>query len=243
MERQIERLQDHYIICGYGRMGQAVARQLLQEGCQLVVIDSNLDVIEAARQHNLPVVAGDATNDEVLVQAGVRRARCLLATADSDAANLFVTVSARALNAEMEIIARVSSATNAGKLRRAGANHAISPYELGGLRMATLATRPGVASYIDSLLHDADHAFNLGEINIAASGVLRDLMTRVPHPPAVLAVHRGKELIANPSADTTIQLGDSLILVGTTEQLYALDATLGDASHTEGEWQRRLGRK
>jgi len=240
MEREIEQMHDHFIICGYGRIGQTVAEQLRQEGQQIVVLDSNAEAAELARLRKLPVITGDATSDALLVQAGIKRARCLLSTADSDATNLFIIVSARALNSRTQIIARVSSFTNAGKLRRAGANHVISPYELGGLRMATLATRPAVASYLDTLLHDESNDFNLGEVGVVVSGRLGDLLALVEQRPAVLAVHKPDNVIPNPPTDTQVAAGDRLIVVGTSSQLRALDEALGDGQHSKGEWRHTL---
>ncbi len=228
MLNEIAKMQGHYIICGYGRMGQTVTRQLLQEQQKVIIIDTNPDSTEPARQQNLLVLNGDATHDEVLREAGIERAYALVACSDSDAGNIFITLSARALNPRLLILGRIGDTENANKLRIAGANHVISPYELGGLRMATLATRPAVANYLDTLMHDAATDFGMEEVKVGAARSLQRLLQAVQgDPPTVLAIHRNDtELLPNPPPDAPLQEGDCLIVVGTGAQLRALEAAV-----------------
>ncbi len=228
MQNQINQMRGHYIVCGYGRMGQMVARQLVQERMQVVVIDNNADSAELARRRELPVLYGDATSDEVLREAGIKRAHALIASSDSDAGNIFITLSARVLNPDLLIVGRIGNIENTSKMRIAGANHVVSPYELGGLRMATLATRPAVANYLDTLMHDETTDFNMEEVVVGQPSQLGALLRAVHgEPPTVLAIHRSKnDLTPNPSLDAPIVEGDRLIVVGTRSQLRALEAAV-----------------
>ncbi len=228
MQNQINQMRGHYIICGYGRMGQMVARQLLQEQLQVVVIDNNPESAELARRRELPVLYGDATSDAVLREAGIKRAHALIASSDSDAGNVFITLSARALNPDLLIVGRIGNSENTGKMRIAGANHVVSPYELGGLRMATVATRPAVANYLDTLMHDETTDFNMEEVTVGRASQLGALLRSVQgEPPTVLAIHRARtDLTPNPSLDAPIAPGDRLIVVGTSSQLRALEVAV-----------------
>ncbi|PZS02898.1 MAG: potassium channel protein [Candidatus Chloroheliales bacterium] len=228
MQNQINQMRDHYIICGYGRMGQMVAQQLLQEHHQVVVVDNNPDSAEVARGRELPVLNGDATSDEVLREAGIKRARALIASSDSDAGNIFITLSARALNPDLLIVGRVGNTENSSKIRMAGADHVVSPYELGGLRMATLATRPAVANYLDILMHDETTDFGIEEVLVGRVTQLGALLQAVRgEAPTVLAIHCDeRKLIPNPGLDAPIAAGDRLIVVGTRAQLRALEVAV-----------------
>lgn len=227
MQNQIGKLQGHYIVCGYGRMGRAVVQQLMQEGHQVVVIDTNEESAELARNRDILVLTGDATSDEVLCEGGIKRAKGLIACSDSDAGNIFITLSARSLNPNLLIAGRISNRENSGKMRMAGANHVVSPYELGGLRLATLATRPAVANYLDTLMHDENTDFDIEEVKVGRNTTLQGLLQAVKGaPPTVLAIHRDKELVPNPTPDATIESGDCLIVVGTSAQVRALEAAV-----------------
>lgn len=235
MEREIGKLRNHYIVCGFGRMGQMVVRQLLQEGNAVVIVDSNADSIQVAWQRELLALNGDATSDAVLREAGITHAHALIACSDSDAGNIFITLSARALNPKLYIIGRIGNSGNAGKMRIAGANHVISPYELGGLRMATLATRPSVAMYLDTLLHDDSVDFNLDEVQIRQPTSLRQLLqTLAPDPPNVLAIlQQGENLVPHPEPDSNLQPGDCLIVVGNQAQVHAITQAAAGRSNAK----------
>ncbi len=147
MERMIDSLNDHHIICGFGRVGRQVARDLHDAGVDYVVVDSNHDHREPAGAQGAYFIAGDATDDAVLEEAGIGRARSLIACADSDANNVFITLTARELRADIPIVARAAIEDTEKKLMRAGANRVISPYKSSGAEMARLALQgPGEPS-------------------------------------------------------------------------------------------------
>lgn len=139
MERRIEDLTDHYLICGFGRVGQQVARDFLEQGVDFVVIDNDADAREPLEELNVLHLRGSASDDALLLEAGIRRARAVIACVDSDAENIFITLSARELAPEIEIIARASQESSERKLLRAGASDVISPYKASGRAMARIA--------------------------------------------------------------------------------------------------------
>jgi voltage-gated potassium channel len=139
MEREIQNLRDHYLICGFGRVGQQVARDFLAEGVEFVVIDGDSDVREAMDEMGVKYLHGSASDDALLLEAGITRARAVIACVDSDAENIFITLSARELAPDIEIIARASQESSERKLLRAGASDVISPYKASGRAMARIA--------------------------------------------------------------------------------------------------------
>ena len=172
MRDQVEALSDHFILCGYGRVGSTVARELVHAGQRLVVIDVNPTSLDAARAAGLLVVQGDATSDATLQQAGVVKARGLITTIDSDANNVYVTLSARAMNSGLFIVARANADGAEAKLLQAGADRVVSPYTRAGRQIAELATRPRVADFIDAALSHGELAFSMEEVEIAPGGDL-----------------------------------------------------------------------
>lgn len=144
MERRIEGLRDHFLICGFGRVGQQVARDFIEQGVDFVVIDDNTDVREQMDEMGVLYLHGPASDDDLLLEAGIRRARAVIACVDSDAENIFITLSVRELAPDVEIIARASQEASERKLLRAGASDVISPYKASGRAMARIAlsTRP-----------------------------------------------------------------------------------------------------
>jgi voltage-gated potassium channel len=139
MQRRIEALTDHYLICGFGRVGHAVARDLIEAGVPFVVVDENPDVREDMEEMNLLHIDGRGSDDETLKQAGIDRARAVIACVDSDAENVFITLTARGLRPDIEIVARAAQESSEPKLLRAGANDIVSPYRASGHAMARLA--------------------------------------------------------------------------------------------------------
>jgi voltage-gated potassium channel len=146
MEREIQHMKDHFLICGFGRVGQQVARDFQEEGVDFVVIDGDADSRESMEEMRVPYIHGPASDDALLLEAGIKRARAVIACVDSDAENIFITLSARELAPEIEIIARASQESSERKLIRAGANDVISPYKASGRAMARIAlsARPPV---------------------------------------------------------------------------------------------------
>ena len=218
-------LHDHFILCGFGRVGSTVGRELIHADVPFVVIDVSPAALERASTESHLVVQGDATDDATLKLAGVEHARGLITTIDSDANNVYVTLSARALNPDIFIVGRANADGADAKLLQAGADRVVSPYTMAGRRIAELATRPNVADFLDAALSHGDMRFSLEEIAIEAGGPLagrrvEDLRDRGVF---VLAVVDGRgELLANPSADRVLDAGESLIASGSTNALLEL---------------------
>jgi voltage-gated potassium channel len=228
MAEQVAALTDHFILCGFGRVGSTVARELEHAGVPVVVVDIVPAGVEAAQREGHLVVQGDATRDEVLVQAGVSRARALITTVDTDATNVFITLSARALNPRLFIVARANEDGSEAKLRQAGADRAVSPYTRAGRQIAELATRPRVADFIDFALSHGQLAFSIEELEIAdgsplAGQTVADLTARGIHTLAVVTHGPGK-FKTNPPQDRVLEVGDQLIVSGTAEILKGLGA-------------------
>jgi voltage-gated potassium channel len=225
MERTIDSMKDHVIICGWGRVGRSIADEVDDAGRRLVVVDSDPDRLGDCP---FPQVVGDATQDAQLVAAGVERASALIAAVDTDAANSFVILSARALRPDLFIVARARVADSEEKLRRAGADRVVNPQHIGGARMAAFVIRPHVAEFVDVVMHDRNLEFRLEELHIAPSSpiagkTLRDAHVRDTTGALVLAIRAPNgELRTNPSPDHQISAGDLLIAIGTEAELRSL---------------------
>jgi voltage-gated potassium channel len=222
MRKVVDETRDHFILCGYGRVGSTVARELVHAGHRVVVIDTNDTSRAQAQADGHLVVDGDATDDHTLLAAGVRRARGLVATVDSDAQNVFVVLSARALNPDLFIVGRASYESTLAKLAAAGADRMVSPYTLAGRRIAELAVRPRVTDYIDAALSHGEQAFSLEEIEVAAGGWLegRSIGDLRRDGIATLAVFHGPQRgDTNPADDRPLVAGESIIVSGSFEAL------------------------
>ncbi len=225
MERQIDAMRGHVIVCGWGRVGRAIAEELTASGMELVAVD-----LDPSRFGNgsWASVLGDATEDRVLEQAGVAHARALVAALDTDAGNLFVTVSARALRPDLFIVARARVEASEEKLRRAGADRVVNPQSIGGARIAAFVLQPHVTEFLDVVMHDRDLEFRLEEVAVPdgsaiAGETIRSAQLRDRTGALVLALRELDGTFAtNPSPDTTIQQGQVLIAIGTSTELEAL---------------------
>jgi voltage-gated potassium channel len=226
MERTIEGMSGHVIVCGWGRVGRAMAGFVSGAETPVVVIDRDPERLEGI---GLPTVVGDATEDAVLRRAGIERARALVAALDTDAGNLFVTVSARALQPSLFVVARARLEGTEEKLRRAGADRVVNPQRIGGARMAAFVLQPNVAEFLDVVMHDGRLEFRLEEVKVTASSPvagasLRDAHVRDETGALVLALrHPDGRFTTNPEPDQRIAAGDVLIAVGTAAQLGALE--------------------
>ncbi len=172
MREAVEALGDHYVVCGYGRVGSTVISELVHTGQRFVVIDVLAPSLERAAADGHLVVMGDATDDATLRRAGIERARGLITTVDSDANNVYITLSARAMNPSLFIVARASAPGAEAKLHQAGANRIVSPYTMAGRRAAELAIRPRVADFIDAALSHGNLSFSLEEVEVVAGSPL-----------------------------------------------------------------------
>lgn len=234
MQREIDGRNDHVIVCGFGRVGRAAAAQMSHAGRQVVVVDLDEERLEDC---SYPFVIGDATTDETLRRVGVERAHSLVATLDSDADSLFVTLSARALNARLLIIARARTEDAESKFMRAGADKVVNPQRLGGDRIAAFAMQPHVVDFLDVAMHDAGMEFRLEDFDVEPSSSLagqsvRGTREREGGGALLLAVREpGGAFVTNPPPDRIINPGDAVIAVGTAAQL---DALREDASAQVG---------
>jgi voltage-gated potassium channel len=225
MADAVGKLQGHYILCGYGRVGLTVARELVHSGLKVVVIDILPESLARARREGFLEVEGDATEEATLRAAGIERARGLITTIDSDAHNVYVILSARAINPKLFVVARANSADSEGRLMQAGADRVVSPYTMAGHRLAELATRPRVVDFIDAALSHGELAFSMEEVEVVAGspidgttvGALRD--TGV----FVLAIVQGEgSYEANPPADRALKAGETLVVSGSVPRLKEL---------------------
>ncbi len=218
MARNIENLQGHTIVCGWGQVGQAIGDTLRTEGNDVVVIDSDPDSDIA--DHLL--VVGDATDDQVLEQAGLGRARSLVVALNGAADNVYVTLSARASNPDLFIVARANSASAEPKLYQAGANRVVNPHQLGGAHMAALVTQPNVAEFLNVAMKDRELAVRINEVTIPSGSGLADrpLSECDLAGTTILAVREPSgRFVRHPEPATIAGAGDVLIALGTaTEQ-------------------------
>ena len=225
MDRGIGRMTGHVVICGWGRVGREVARYLSNAGQQIVVVDRDAERLASI---DYPTVIGDVTDDDTLLRAGIERAGTLIAALDSDADNLFVTVSSRSFNPSIHVIARARGASSEAKLLRVGADRVVNPQRLGGDRMAAFVTQPHVVDFVDVVMHDGSLEFRLEEVLIGADSplageTLRSTKVHEQTGALVLAIRRPDgSFTPNPSPEDQLAAGDVLIGVGTAEQLAAL---------------------
>jgi voltage-gated potassium channel len=233
-KKVIDSLREHYILCGFGRTGLQVAIEFQAENIPFVVIDSGHEQIEKAKQLGCIVIEGDATLDESLLAAKIERAVCLVAALTSDAENLYTVLSAKSLNPKIRAIARASTEEAVQKLQRAGADAVVSPYITGGRRLAAAALRPQVMDFVDGIFSGSEKSYYLEEFLLDAQicpyieHTLRDAKLRQQSGALVLAIRRSDgDLIAGPTGDTLLMPGDSLICMGTAEQLRVLNHLLG----------------
>ncbi len=227
MKAQIEALSDHYVLCGFGRVGTEIAREFSMRGAPFVIVDSNPEAIGQARASGYLVVEGDAASDVVLQEAGIGRARGLLAASDSDAGNTFTVITAKALRPDLYVVSRAGRPESRPRMQRAGANRAISPYAIAGRRMALSALQPLVVEFIDTLARGRQEEQILAEIEISEeSGLggrtIEDVMGS-SRSAVVLGVQRATGAIqVGPRGDARMEAGDRLIVLGEEAELEAI---------------------
>jgi voltage-gated potassium channel len=225
-QRMIDSYTDHFIICGYGRVGRQVARDLRAAGAKHVVIDENPDNREAARAIGVRYIESPPADDEVLQQAGIERAKGVIACVDSDAENIFIALTARELRADILIIARASAEDSEKKLLRAGADRVISPYKTSGSEMARVALHPQVGGAVDV----EDYRMEEIDVRPGCEGVGQTI-ANVRGGSMIVAVRRGDgKLEPQPALQTIINAGDRLVALGTPDALDRLEAFFQPAS-------------
>jgi voltage-gated potassium channel len=227
--KAIQALRDHYIICGFGRVGRRVAEEFQHEGAPFVVLDFSADAKAAAEEANVLFLEGNGTDDEDLRSAGLERARGLIAASDDDADNLYITLSARAAKPDLLIVARASNEDASKKLRLAGADRIVQPYQAAGRVMANLMLRPQVTAFVDVVTSASGSDLRFEEIEVtAASGQggksIRDLDVRKETGALIVALRkRDGTFDTTPTPEAVLEVGDVLIAAGTEEELRALE--------------------
>lgn len=218
MDQRIRRMAGHIIVCGYGRVGRQAVDELRRDRQAVVIVETSQAALVEAEGEGLPVIQGDATEDETLQHAGITRAAGLISTVATDAGNVFVTLSARALRPDLAIVARADNDDAVPKLRRAGANQVVSPYAMGGRQMAQLAVRPSAVDFVETLLRGTDGELLLEDIRVADGGVVAGISIaslQREHPKVMLmAVQRDRRSHLPPPPDLRLQPGDVIAAAG-----------------------------
>jgi voltage-gated potassium channel len=232
MNRRIANLRNHIIVCGAGKVGSNVIDQLQNEHEAFVVVEKDQVLVERLSEQKTLVICGDATLDEVLLEAGVERARGIITALSHDADNVYVTLTAKSLNPEATIVARADRPEAEEKLRRAGATTVIFPAVMGGRQMVSAITRPVIMDFVESVFYNEDLHMDIAEIRVADQSELVgknfiETDIKGKYESIVVAIKRSHELITNPQATEIIRAGDILIVLGKRSTLGNLNQIAG----------------
>lgn len=222
MQDRIAGLEGHHIVCGYGRVGSTVAEELRSGGRDVVVVDNQSESLERARLDGHLVVEGDATDEATMAIAGIARAAGLIASVDSDAANVYLTLSARGLNPDIHIVARANAPAAEARLAQAGADRVVSPYTMAGRRIAALATRPALTDFLDTALSASERTFSIEQYRVTADGPLVGASVGELDAEGVLTLAiltTTGEYEAHPPAERELRAGEELIVSGAYDAL------------------------
>ncbi|MGD8243414.1 MAG: potassium channel protein [Desulfobacterales bacterium] len=228
LDQKLKRLKGHYIICGYGRIGRVLVRKLHRKIANLVVVDNNPDLAAAIAEDGVLFIEGDATEEATLIKAGIERAKGLVSVLATDTDNVFLVLTARQLNSDLDIIARAGDERAKAKLKAAGATTVESPYEMGAMRLAQRILRPKVTSFLDFALSTKRKDILMEELPVSndsglANLTLKDSGIRQRYNLIVIAIEKATgEMLFNPSFEALITAGDTLIAVGEEPNLHAL---------------------
>ncbi len=231
MQNDIDGLEGHAVVCGWGRVGRAAADQIARTGVRVVVVDRDEDRLATCPY---PHVLGDATVDDVLRTAGIRTAHTLVASLDNDAGSVYVVLSARTLNPDLFVIARSRTDDAEPKFVRAGADRVVNPQRIGGNRIAAFAESPYVVDFLDVVMHEGTNEFRLADVEVHDSSPLSgstvaDARAREGGAAVLLALRTSGHFVTNPTPTTVIGPGDVLIVVGTDEQIRDLRRQAGES--------------
>jgi len=232
LEKKISRMKDHYIVCGYGRIGRVLCRDLKRRPLDLVVIEKSPELIPVMDADGILYISGDAADEENLIKAGIKRAKGLIAALASDADNVFLVLTARQLDPELLIIARASQEKAKSKLQAAGANTVESPYDIGAASMAQRIIRPTVTSFLDFAFAHKRKDIQMEEIPVSASSslvniILKDTGIRQKYNLIIIAIKKlDGSMLFNPSFEAVIEVGDTVIAVGEEINLQKLEHIL-----------------
>lgn len=242
MEKSIDELRDHYIVCGYGRIGSLICKEFAAKPIPFVVVENNLAVLEKMEEDNVLFLRGNATEDETLLKAGIKRAKGLVSVVTSDTENVYITLTARGLNPDLFILARSSEPGSDIKLKRAGATKVVSPYHIGGNRMAQAVLRPNVVDFIEIATGREHIDLQIEEIFIPAHSTfigqnLRDAGLRRDTGVIIVGIKKANgKMVFNPDSASLIDAKDTLIVLGQPaaitmlESLVARNAQEGEVS-------------
>lgn len=229
MDKRIAKLENHVILCGGGDTGQCIADEFIKTKTPFVIIDREMDPIRGMLQlGDIPYIQGNATEDEILILAGIQRARGLVTVLGEDKDNVFVVLSARALNPTLRIISRLTQPNNAEKLKKAGADDIVSPNAIGGMRIASLMLRPSVVNFLDAMLRYSDKTLRVEEYRVKESSPLfgktisESQIARRTGLLVVAVIKPESGYIFNPSAETRLEKDDILIVMGPRDRLKLL---------------------
>jgi len=225
MAKRVKKLSEHFIVCGYGRMGQSIAKELKNAGKSFIVIEKDPEKVAALVQDDIILIEGDATQDEVLLNAGIERATTLIGVLKDDQDNLFLTLSARSLQPDLYILTRATVPSSIPKMTRAGANKVINPYEAAGTKLARQAMAPGVVDFIELIMNRGNFDLTLETITVEATSQaegksILDLEVRKNHNIIITAVEQTSgEANFNPDPYYKLNANDRLIALGSVENL------------------------
>lgn len=229
MGSRISSIKDHYIICGAGETGETIIERFVNSKVDFVVIDNDTKRVETLTEKSILAISGDASDEEILVEAGIKRAKGLISALSSDAENVYVVLTARYLNKDLHIVSRAIEKHSDEKLLKAGANNTISRNEIEGRRMATMMLNPSIISFLDIITHVGDYSLDLDEVivNEDSEMVGKSLKEiRIPERTGliVLAIKNilTKNMSFNPGSDEIIKIDDSLVVLGKEEQIKLL---------------------
>jgi len=229
-QRMLEQLSDHFIVCGYGRIGSVVANQFHRQQVPFVVIERDAARVQAAVESGLLAVEADASREDVLHRVGIARARGLIAAVGTDAENVYAVLSARVMRPDLFIVSRAETDDARQKLTRAGANRVLSPYEIGGIQIAQTALRPAVVDFVELATSSDNLDLMMEEITIGAtcsmaSQSILQANIRQRYGVIVIGIQRqAGKMEFNPEPDTAIHVGDKLVVLGRPESLKKLEA-------------------
>ena len=240
LDKKIDRLKNHYIICGYGRIGKVLCKMLLSKPIDLVVVEKDPDLIPEMDADKILYVSGDATNEENLIKAGIQRAKGLIAALATDTENVFLVLTARQLNPDLYIIARASRNESKTKLQAAGANKVELPYDMGAVSMAQRIIRPTVTSFLELAVAHKRKDIQMEEMPVRSSSdlvnvMLKDSGIRQQFNLIIIAIKKlDGNMLFNPSFETVIEGGDTVIAVGQENNLQKLEKILNPARQASG---------
>jgi voltage-gated potassium channel len=228
MDARIRKLNNHFVLCGYGRVGEAIANTLKQQKADFVVIDHSMNSYTRAVQQNCLTILDDATNHAVLKRAGIEKAKSLITAFGDDAYNTYAVLTAREINPRLMIIGRANNDDAARRLKQAGATHTILPEVIGGMQMARLATRPTTVQFIETVLLGKEGEFVVEEVYIGENSTLigtsiKDIEERFAGVRILAVREKDGDIVINPTLGTEVEAGGSLTAFGTMEQLQAVE--------------------